>query len=61
MAVCFGKEPTDCKCPLCSHVATTIQGVLSHLQAFHANDLNVCVTCGLDGCATLSKSFSGFY
>ena len=61
MAICFGKEPADCKCPLCSHAATTIQGVLSHIRAFHANDPNFCVTCGLDGCATSSRSFSGFY
>ena len=62
MAVCFEKDSVDYKCPLCSHSAsTTIQGVLLHIRAFHANDPNFCVTCGLDGCATSSRSFSGFY
>ena len=62
MAVCFEKDSVDYKCPLCSHsTSTTIQGVLSHIRAFHANYPNFCLTCGLSGCATSSKSFSGFY
>lgn len=61
MAMSFGKDHADCKCPLCSHTATTMTGILSHMRAFHANDPNFCVTCGLNGCATSSRSFSGFY
>ena len=61
MAVSFGKDPTDYKCPMCPRTATTMNEGLSHIRAFHANDPNFCVTCGLDGCATSSRSFSGFY
>ena len=54
-------KDSDCRCPLCSYNATTIQSILSHIRAFHANDPNFCVPCGLDGCATSLRSFSALY
>ena len=49
------------KCPLCHYTTTTVKGVLSHIRAFHENEPNFCVVCGLDGCSTTSKTFSGLY
>lgn len=60
MELCHGKD-TGSKCPMCSYSATTLQNVLSHMRAYHANEPNFCVTCGLDGCATSSSSFAGLY
>ena len=60
MELCHGKDKGS-KCPLCSYNATTIQNILSHMRAYHANEPNFCVTCGLDGCATSSCSFAGLY
>ena len=57
----FYKNDSDCKCPLCSYTAVTIQSILSHIRAFHSNDANFCVLCGIDGCATTSRSFSALY
>ena len=57
----FYKRDSDCKCPPCSYTAATIQSILSHIRAFHANDANFCVLCGIDGCATSSRSFSALY
>jgi len=37
-----------------------VKGVLSHIRAFHEN-ANFCIVCGLDGCSTTSKTFSGLY
>ena len=60
MELCHGKDKGS-KCPLCSYNATTIHNILSHMRAYHANEPNFCVTCGLDGCATSSRSFAGLY
>ena len=57
----FCKRDSDFKCLLCSYTADTIQSILSHVRTFHANDANFCVLCGIDGCATTSRSFSALY
>ena len=49
-------------CPMCtSFESPSVSTVLSHLRTVHSNDPKFCVTCGLDGCATTSKSFSALY
>jgi len=60
MELCHGKD-TGSKCPMRLYSAATLQNVLSHMRAYHANEPNFCVTCGLDGCATSSRSFAGLY
>ena len=44
-------------CPICTFQACSFTVVLSHLRLVHSNDPNFTVICGLDGCATTSKSF----
>ncbi len=48
-------------CPLCSFEAPSVQVILSHLRLVHSNDPQFLVSCGLNGCATTSKSFSSLY
>lgn len=49
-------------CPLCSNFqAETIHHLLSHLRIVHSNDSRFVVTCGLNGCATTSRSFPSLY
>ena len=48
-------------CPLCSFEAPSVSIILSHLRTVHASDPNFSIACGLDGCATTSKSFSALY
>ena len=57
----FCKRESDFICPLCSYTADTIQSIISHVRTFHANDANFCVLCGIDGCATTSRSFSALH
>ena len=49
------------KCPLCAFEAPEITLVLSHLRVVHSSDPHFAVTCGLNGCATTSKSFTALY
>jgi len=48
-------------CPLCPYNSCGVKDVLSHIRAYHSNEPNFCVTCGLDGCSTTLKTFSGLY
>ena len=48
-------------CPICTFQACSFTIILSHLRLVHSNDPNFSVICGLDGCATTSKSFSALY
>ncbi|XP_065902216.1 uncharacterized protein [Dysidea avara] len=59
MALC--RNGTNFKCPLCSFNHFTVKDILSHIRAYHSNEPNFCVTCGLDGCSTTSRTFSGLY
>lgn len=49
------------KCPMCTFKATSLSLVISHIRTVHSSDPNFRVPCGLDGCATTSKSFPAFY
>lgn len=49
------------RCPLCKFEGRTVQIVLSHIRLVHSNDPNFVVPCGLNGCATTSKSFGSLY
>lgn len=49
------------QCPLCAFEATTIQLILSHLRVVHSSDPHFNVSCGINGCASTSKSFTGLY
>ena len=48
-------------CPICKCSISSIQHLLGHLCIFHASDPNFNVPCGLSGCTTTSRTFSGFY
>ena len=48
-------------CPLCSFEAPTVAIILGHLRTVHSSDPHFLVICGLDGCATTSRSFSALY
>lgn len=48
-------------CPLYNFEAPSVQNVLSHLRLVHSNDPHFLVSCGINGCATTSKSFASLY
>ena len=48
-------------CPLCCYQAPSIGTILNHLRTVHSSDPHFVVPCGIDGCATTSKSFSALY
>lgn len=48
-------------CPLCTFEAPTVAIILSHLRTVHSSDPRFLVTCGLNGCASTSKTFSALY
>lgn len=48
-------------CPLCSFKTLSVPDILSHLRGVHSHDPNFVITCGLNGCATTSRSFSALY
>lgn len=49
------------KCPMCTFEARSLPTVISHIHIVHSSDPDFLVTCGLDGCATTSKSFAALY
>ena len=61
MSASLSRSGSQYKCPLCHYATITVKDVLSHIRAFHANEPNFCVVCGLDGCSTTSKTFAGLY
>ena len=48
-------------CSLCGLETPSIAKLLSHLRLVHSHDPKFLVTCGLNGCATTSRSFSALY
>lgn len=52
---------TGTLCPLCTFESPTLSATLSHLHIVHSSDPHFAVTCGVDGCATTSKSFTVLY
>lgn len=49
------------RCPLCTFEARAIPVVLSHLRVVHSSDPRFNVACGINGCASTSKSFPALY
>ena len=54
-------DSKSCPIRLCSFQAPSINIILHHLRTVHSSDPNFLVTCGINGCATTSKSFSALY
>lgn len=48
-------------CPICKCSIPSLQHLLNHLRIFHASDPNFNVLCGLSGCTTTFRTFSGLY
>jgi len=61
MIMALQRSDMNFNCPMCSYNSYGVKDILSHIRAYHSNEPNFCVTCGLDGCPTTSKSFSGLY
>lgn len=56
-----GGDTSRYNCPMCVFAASSISLVLSHLRLVHSSDPHFCVTCGIGGCCTTTKSFSALY
>jgi hypothetical protein len=52
---------SDKKCPMCSFNASTVKLVLSHLRSVHSSDPRFHVMCGIDGCASTYRKYSGLH
>ena len=46
---------------MCTFEAPSVKIVLSHLRSVHSNDPKFNVMCGLDGCSSTFRTFSGLY
>ena len=47
-------------CPLCGFFSPSVQLHVSHYRLVHSKDLNFSVSCGIDGCVELFRSFSAY-
>ena len=48
------------RCPLCGFLSPSLQLHVSHFRMVHSNDPNFSVTCGIDSCVELFRSFSAY-
>ncbi len=54
-------ENNYCPIRMCNFKAVSKNSILHHLRTVHSSDPRFLVMCGINGCATTSKTFTALY